>query len=176
MSLCSFSRVISGCFMNCFLRPGHHFLSGLKIISLKITDSVQIKIFSVFIIHKYAFSPLASMIFSSDFLEEDVKLFPKPLHCCGLPCHFCLKICLFVPSLFLPEQAELSNLNSFPNKPWFLRVSNTNLLKTLWEKEKLLVTSYFSFSNSVFYPSKELSAIFINLKIVVCKPFQFGRV
>ena len=39
--------------------------------------------------------------------------------------------------------------NPFPNKPWFLRVCKTSLLKTLWEKEKLLVTSNFSFSHSV---------------------------
>ena len=37
-------------------------------------------------------------------------------------------------------------INPFPNKPWFLRVCSTSLLKTLWEKEKLLVTSNFSFS------------------------------
>ena len=49
-------------------------------------------------------------------------------------------------------------------------------LKTLREKEKLLVTSNFSFSHSVFYPSGELSAIFVKFKIVVCKFFQFGRV
>ena len=61
----------------------------------------------------------------------------------------------------------------FPNKPWFLRVCSTSLLKTQWEKEKLLVTSNFSFSHSVFYPYGELSTIFIKLEIVV---FQFGRV
>ena len=38
------------------------------------------------------------------------------------------------------------------------------------------VTSNFSFSHSVFYPFVELSAIFINFRIVVCKIFQFGRV
>ena len=70
---------------------------------------------------------------------------------------------------------ELS-FNPFPNKPWFLRVCSTRLLKTLWEKEKLLVTSNFSFSHSVFYPCRELSSIFINFKIVVCKLAQFGRV
>ena len=42
--------------------------------------------------------------------------------------------------------------NPNPNKPWFLRVCSISLLKTLWEKEKLLVTSNFSFSHSVFYP------------------------
>ena len=43
-------------------------------------------------------------------------------------------------------------INSFPNKPWFLHLCSTSLLKTLWEKEKLLVTSNFSFSHSVFCP------------------------
>ena len=45
-----------------------------------------------------------------------------------------------------------NKINPFPNKPWFLRVCSISLLKTLWEKEKLLVTSNFSFSHSVFYP------------------------
>ena len=64
----------------------------------------------------------------------------------------------------------------FPNKLSFLRVCSTSLLKTLWEKEKLLVTSNFSFSRSVFYPFGELSAIFIKFEIVVCKIFPYGRV
>ena len=64
----------------------------------------------------------------------------------------------------------------FPNKPWFLRVCSRSVLKTLWEEEKLLVTSNFSFSHSVFYPFGELCAIFVKLKIVVCKLFQFGIV
>ena len=67
-------------------------------------------------------------------------------------------------------------INPFPNKPWFLRVCRTSLLKTLWEKEKLLVTSNFSFSHSVFYPFEALSSILIKLEIVVCKLFRFGRV
>ena len=49
-------------------------------------------------------------------------------------------------------------------------------LKTLWEKDKLFDTSYFSFFHSVFYLFGELSAIFIKFEIVVCKLFQFGRV
>ena len=65
-------------------------------------------------------------------------------------------------------------LKPFPNKPWFLHVCNTSLLKTLWEKEKLLVTSNFCFSHSVFYPFGKLSAILIKVEIVVCKLFQFG--
>ena len=63
---------------------------------------------------------------------------------------------------------QASFLNPFPNKPWFLRVCNRSHLKTLWEKEKLLLTWNFSFSHSVFYPFGELSAIFIKFEIVVC--------
>ena len=40
------------------------------------------------------------------------------------------------------------------------------------EKGENAHTSNFSFSHSVFYPSKELSAIFIRLKIIVRKLFQ----
>ena len=42
--------------------------------------------------------------------------------------------------------------------------------------DKLLVTSNFSFSRSVFHPFRELSAIFIEFEIVVCKLFQFEGV
>ena len=38
----------------------------------------------------------------------------------------------------------------FPNKPLYLRVYSISILKTLWENEKLLVTSNFSLSHSVF--------------------------
>ena len=62
--------------------------------------------------------------------------------------------------------------NPFPNKPRFLRVCNTSLLKTLWEKEKMLVTSNFSFSHGVFYPFSELPAIFIKLKLSSADSFS----
>ena len=55
-------------------------------------------------------------------------------------------------------------------------MSAVSLLKTLWEKEKLLVTSNFSFSHSVFYSFEKLSTIFMRFKIVVCNFFEFGRV
>ena len=89
---------------------------------------------------------------------------------------------IFTSAVFI--KLEVSNfpwswtrvINSFADKPWFLRVCNTSLWKTLWEKEKLLVKFNFSFSHSVFYPFAELSAIFIKFEIVICKLFQFGRV
>ena len=57
----------------------------------------------------------------------------------------------------------------------FVVLSVVQVLKTLWEKEKLLLTSNFSFAHSVFYPFRKLSPIFIKFKIVVCNFFQFGR-
>ena len=66
-------------------------------------------------------------------------------------------------------------VNPIPNKHLFLFVHSTNLLKTLREKEKLLVTSNFSLSHSVFCPFGDLSAaIFIKFKVVVCELFRFG--
>ena len=77
----------------------------------------------------------------------------------------------------LPNSKTLdqSSFNPFPNKPWFSHVYSPSFFKTMREKEKLLVTRNFSFSHSVFYPSVELSAIYIKSKIVVCKLFHFGR-
>ena len=46
----------------------------------------------------------------------------------------------------------------------FLRVFSLSLSKTLWEKEKLLVTRNSSFSYCVLYPFVDISAIFIKFK------------
>ena len=67
----------------------------------------------------------------------------------------CPSICMFIhPSKFCSghsfQTIKAINFNPFPNKPWFLPVCSRGLLKTLWEKEKLVVTSNFSFSHSVF--------------------------
>ena len=42
----------------------------------------------------------------------------------------------------------------------------------MWEKEKLLVTSNFSFSHSVFYPFGELSIIFIKFELLSANSFN----
>ena len=88
--------------------------------------------------------------------------------------HVCLKKNLQRPHCIKVYLAKC--LNSFPNPSWSLRVWSISFLKTRWEKKKLLVTSNFFFSRSVFYPFREPSAIFIKFEIVVCKLFQFGRV
>ena len=64
----------------------------------------------------------------------------------------------FSHNVFNPIK-DIKYFNPFPNKLWFLRVCSISLLKTMWDKEKLLVTSNVSFSHSVFYPFGELSAI-----------------
>ena len=77
----------------------------------------------------------------------------------------------------LSDSNPSSKLNPFPNKLWFLPGCSASLLKTLREKEKLLVTNNFSFfPHRVFYPLGQLSAIFTKFEIVIFKLFQFGRV
>ena len=65
-----------------------------------------------------------------------------------------------------------NDLTLFQNKPLLLRVCGTGLLKTLWKKEKLLITSNFSFSHCVFYLFGKFSAIFIKFEVVVSKLFE----
>ena len=50
------------------------------------------------------------------------------------------------------------------------------MLKTLWEKEKMLVTSIFFFSHNVFYQSQKEFLFLSYIYFVVCKCFQFGPV
>ena len=91
-----------------------------------------------------------------------------------VPCYLIL-INIVRKSSLSPAHKSMC-FNPFPHNNTFWRPWETSLLKTLWEKEKLLVTSNFSFTHSVFYPFRELSAIFIKSKIVVCRLFQFGPV
>ena len=67
-------------------------------------------------------------------------------------------------------------LNPFSKQALVLCVCSRDLLKTLWEKEKLLVTSNFSFSRSVFYPVWRTFSHFYQFKMVVFKLFHFKRV
>ena len=92
---------------------------------------------------------------------------------------FHFQFCLHIISVLFGVCCRTStskSINFFPNKPWFLRVCCTSLLKTQWEKEKMPVTSIFSFSHSVFYSIKEINHHFSNFQFVICKCFQFGHV
>ena len=59
-------------------------------------------------------------------------------------------------------------VNSFRNKLWFLRVCSTRLLKTVGKGEIATPSNFSCFHSFFFYPFGELSAIFIQFKIVVC--------
>ena len=77
---------------------------------------------------------------------------------------------------FTPCYILFLYISPFSNKPLFLHVISRSLLKTLWKKEKLLITSDSSFSPRVFYPFGELPfTIFIKLKIVVCELFSVWK-
>ena len=82
-----------------------------------------------------------------------------------------LAVCRFFKFEMVSKWWMMEWVKPFPNKPLFLCVSSTCLLKTLWGKEKLLTTSNFSFSLSVFYRFGELSVVFIKFGIVICKLF-----
>ena len=57
----------------------------------------------------------------------------------------------------------IDNFNSLTHSPDLKRPCINSLLKTSWEKEKLLVTSIFSFSHNVFYHST-ISKIKLNFQ------------
>ena len=81
---------------------------------------------------------------------------------------------------FYPKEKQaLIPLNPFPNKPGFYVCALQAFWKQL-EKEKLLVTSNFSFSRSVFYPFWELGnwrqqtlSVWKRLKCVVWERVKF---
>ena len=75
-----------------------------------------------------------------------------------------------------PPKKKKKKIDPFPHNDTFWRPWETSLLKTLWEKKKLLILSNFSFSHSVFYLFGLLSSIFVKFEIVVCKLFQVGKV
>ena len=66
-------------------------------------------------------------------------------------------------------------LNLSQTSPGFISVCKASPLKALWEKEKLLLTSNFSFSHCLFYSFEEVSAFYsavhIKFEIFVCKLF-----
>ena len=57
-----------------------------------------------------------------------------------------------------------------------LKTLTKRLLKTLWEKEKMLVTSIFSFPHNVFYSSEDKFQSFSHIYNVFCKSSQIWQV
>ena len=67
-------------------------------------------------------------------------------------------------------------INPLPNNHDFYWPWIRSLLKTLWEKEKMLVTSIFSFFHNVFYPSQNKFHLCSHIYFVICKCFPLGPV
>ena len=61
---------------------------------------------------------------------------------------------------------------AFPHNDTFWHPWETSLLKTLWEKKKLIVMSNFSFSPHCFLPIWITFCHLVKFEIVVCKLFQ----
>ena len=78
------------------------------------------------------------------------------------------------PEVFFPHQ-HWSWFNPLPHNHNISRPCIRNLLKTLWEKEKMLATSIFSFSHNIFYPSQDKFPFLSHIYFVICKSFQFGQ-
>ena len=67
-------------------------------------------------------------------------------------------------------------INRLPYNDDVRRTGGKSLLKTMWEKKRMLVTSIFFLFQNVFYPRKDNFNILSNITCFVCKCFQFGPV
>ena len=66
----------------------------------------------------------------------------------------------------------LMGFNPFPNKPWFLRVYRTSLLRTLWEKDKLLVRAIYPFPTVFSIRFDNFMTFSSNLKLSSANSFS----
>ena len=80
-----------------------------------------------------------------------------------------IKCCVHVSS---PLRDRNQTLTISQTSPGFYVSAVQVFLKTLWEKEKLLVTSNFSFSHCVFDPLKNFLLFSSNLKLSSAKSFS----
>ena len=72
--------------------------------------------------------------------------------------------------------AFFCRLSRYHTIPTFNDPQERGLLKTLLKKEKMLVTSIFSFSHNVFYPIKDRNLHLSYNYFVICKCVQFDLV
>ena len=79
---------------------------------------------------------------------------------------------MLVSRIFFLYPKCFISFNPFPHNDTFWHPWKTSLLKTLWEKEKLLTTSNFSFSHSVFYPFAYFLPFSSNLKLSTANSFS----
>ena len=71
---------------------------------------------------------------------------------CRIKIRFTDNLCLILQDFLYMEVPQiLYNSTLYNTIPTFQHLWKKQLLKTLWEKEKMLVTSIFFFSRNVFY-------------------------
>ena len=75
--------------------------------------------------------------------------------------------------MFVLVNTVVLQVNPCPNKPWFLHVCSTSLLKTLLEKEKLLIMSNFSFSQCFLPVLENYLQFSSNLKLLSANSLNF---
>ena len=66
------------------------------------------------------------------------------------------------------DEIACKYVNPLLNNPWFSKSWERRLFKTLREKEKMPVTSNFTFSHNVFCPITEHKLIYTNVTFVFC--------
>ena len=67
------------------------------------------------------------------------------------------------PTVFYKPGIIRYRINPLLNRYSFRRINNRLLLKTFWEKEKLLVTSNFFFSHNVFNSIRQIVSVFVHI-------------
>ena len=72
----------------------------------------------------------------------------------------------------LSSRKELTLYGTIPSINDLLKEKE---IKTLWEKDKILVNSIFSFSHNVSCSIKDKMHHLCHMKIVACKCFEFGQ-
>ena len=77
-------------------------------------------------------------------------------------------------NIVVKEKFHVRDVNPFPHNDTFWWVWQRSLLKTLWEKEKLLIQAISSFPTIFSTLSKTEIVIFVTF--VIWKCFQFGLV
>ena len=133
--------------------------SHVLIESLLRPDSIRSSLRFFFFLTCSKFTPVSQDhkdLIKSLSVSPAFLLYRTSLYCVGPVLHWCSGRELGLVWLGFYCQSQnyfvVCKINPFPHNDTFWRPWETSLLKILWEKEKLLVTSNFSFSHSVFYP------------------------
>ena len=132
---------------------------------------------SIYSFFHHAFAPLKDELLLPLFM--DCKILSVQHRTCVI---FCCHLNVYHNKIFrqvlVPCIFSFSKnlFNLFLNKPYLFTSLQYRSLENTVGKGKFAWYEHFFLFPRVFYPSGELSAIFIKSKIVICKLIQFRRV